>query len=213
MSARAETAELRLQIFNALRARNRIVAILRIGVPGIGAVVFLGVVTQILIASVANDFGIGRVTVNGDQVTVDTPTYAGIMSNGDTYKISAEGAHTALTDMSVIDLKKIGVVLVKPDGTQMAAQSETAALETIRQTVTIPGTTEVSDSRGNSGTLDKVFIDGPRQTMKANGKVSMLMKDGATINADALDYSAKTAVWTFKNATLTVPEIPGDDTP
>ena len=213
MSARAETAELRLQIFSALRARNRIVAILRIGVPGIGAVVFLGVVAQILIASVANDFGIGRVTVNGDQVTVDTPTYAGVMSNGDTYKISAEGAHTALTDMSVIDLKKVGVVLVKPDGTQMSAQSETAALETIRQTVTIPGTTEVSDSRGNSGTLDKVFIDWPRQTMKASGKVSMLMRDGATINADALDYSAKTAVWTFKNATLTVPEIPGDDTP
>jgi hypothetical protein len=58
-----------------------------------------------------------------------------------------------------------------------------------------------------------VFIDWPRQTMKASGKVSMLMQDGATINADALDYSAKTAVWTFKNATLTVPEIPGDDTP
>ena len=213
MSARAETAEQRLRIFSALGARNRIVGILRIGVPSIGVVVFLGVAAQILIGGIANDFGIGRVTVNGDQVTVDTPTYAGIMSNGDTYKISAEGAHTALTDMSVIDLSHVSFALVKPDGTQMSAQSETAALETIRQTVTVPGTTKVSDSTGNRGTLDKVFIDWPRQMMKASGKVSMQMNDGATIVADTLDYSAKTAIWTFKNATLTVPDIPGDDTP
>lgn len=213
MSARAETAAQRLQIFNGLKARNRIVGILRIGVPSIGVVVVLGLAAQILISSISNDFGIGRVTVNGDSVTVDTPTFAGIMANGNTYKISAQGAHTALTNLTTIDLNKAAVVLVKPDGTQMTARADNAALETLGQTVTIPGTTQVSDSLGSTGTLDKVFINWPRQTLKASGKVAMQMAGGATIDADGLDYDSKTAVWTFKHATLIVPDIPGDTTP
>jgi len=210
MYARAETSEQRLQIFNALNARNRVVAILRIGVPIIGVMVFLGLAAQIYIAGIGNGFGIGRVTVNGDSVTVDTPTYSGIMGNGNTYKVSAEGARTALTDLNVIDLQKATVVLLKPDGAEMTARADTASLETIRQTATVPGTAQVSDSTGSRGTLDKVVIDWPRQTMKTAGPVSFQLAGGATLNADGLEYDARTAVWTFKHATVTLPDLPGD---
>jgi lipopolysaccharide export system protein LptC len=209
MYARAETSEQRLQIFNALNTRNRVVAILRIGVPIIGVVVFLGLVAQIFIAGFANDFGIGRVTVNGDSVTVDTPTFSGIMGNGNTYKVSAEGARTALADLNVIDLQKVTVALLKPGGVEMTARADTASLETIRQTAAVPGTAHVSDSTGSTGTLAKVFIDWPRQAMKAD-KVSFQLAGGATLDADSLDYDARTAVWTFKHATLTLPDLPGD---
>lgn len=209
MYARAETSEQRLAIFNALSARNRVIAILRIGVPIIGVLVFLGVVAQIFIAGIANDFGIGRVTVNGDSITVDTPTYAGIMGNGNTYRVSAEGARTALTDLNIIDLQKATVVLQKPDGAEMTAHADIASLETIRQTASVPEVAHVSDSSGSAGTLNKVFIDWPRQTMKAE-KVSFQLSGGATLDADSLDYDARTAIWTFRRATLTLPDLPGE---
>ncbi|MDR3475410.1 MAG: hypothetical protein P4M09_27495 [Devosia sp.] len=213
MNVRAETAQQRHAMHAALDQRNRFVSILRIGLPVVGAVVVLAFFLQILLASLANSFGIGRISFSGDTVIVDTPSYSGVMSNGDVYKLSAEGAATAITNLNLIDIKNATLVLTKPDGSQMKARAQTSSFETLGQVLTVPDTALVSDSDGNSGTLRQVVVDVSAQTLKASGPVSLLLKDGSTVDGSGLTYSAKTGIWDFGKATVTVPDTDDAATP
>jgi hypothetical protein len=210
MNARAETAEKRLALHAALDQRNRIVSILRIALPALGALVVAAFFLQILLASLATSFGIGRVSFSGDTVVVDTPSYSGVMADGDLYKLSAEGAATAITNLNLINIRNATLLVTKPDGRQMTARAAASSFETLSQMMTVPGTAEVSDSLGNSGTLQQVVVDVPHQTLQAAGSVFLKLADGTTVEASALDYSARTGIWTFDKATLTVP-LPEDD--
>ena len=55
-AARTESLEQRTAIFNRLALRNRLVAILRIGVPAIGAIVFVALLAQIYIGNLLEQF-------------------------------------------------------------------------------------------------------------------------------------------------------------
>ncbi|HTJ56023.1 MAG TPA: hypothetical protein VL418_00470 [Devosiaceae bacterium] len=214
MAARTETAERRLAIYGALTTRNRIITWLRFGLPLLGVLVFLGFVLQIYIASLGANFAIGRIRFSGDAVMVDTPSYSGVMPDGDVYKISAAGAQASIGNLNVIDLQRPLLKLTKPDGSQMTAEAGTAAFETLGQVVSVPGTAEVSDSRGNSGVLQNVVVNLPKQTVMASGKVSMTLSGGMKVTSDSLAYDAKTDHWDFGRATVTLPvdseEDPGD---
>jgi lipopolysaccharide export system protein LptC len=210
MTTRAESDERRHARYNGLRLRNRLIGILRIGVPLLGILVFLIFAAQIFLASLGNQFGIGKVSFSGDTVTVDTPTYSGVMANGDVYRISAEAAETTVTDLNVINLKNALLVLTKPDGSTMTARAMAGAFETLGQIMTVPGTAEVIDSTGNSGTLDQIVVDLPKQTLKATGHVVIHLEGGRTVDGDGLDYEAKTDIWTFGKSTMTLPDIAGD---
>ena len=111
MTLRAETAEQRFAIYSRLRTRNRLVSILRVALPVAGALVFLVFVAQLLLASLANNFGIGKISFTGSSVVVDTPSYSGVMANGDIYKVSAEGAQAAVANLNVIELKNAALQL------------------------------------------------------------------------------------------------------
>ena len=210
MNSRAEGFDRRLAVYAALATRNRIIAVLRIGLPLLGALVLGIFILQILLASLGNNFGIGKVSFNGDAVTVDTPSYSGVMADGDIYKVSAQLAQTAVTSLNVIQLTDAGLTLTKPDGTTMTAHATTGSFETLGQIVTVPGTAEVSDSKGNAGTLQKVEVDLPRQILKATGPVKLSFADGATVESSGLTYDAKADRWDFGRATLTVPASTDD---
>jgi len=205
MTLRAETAEQRFAIYSRLRTRNRLVSILRVALPVAGALVFLVFVAQLLLASLANNFGIGKISFTGSSVVVDTPSYSGVMANGDIYKVSAEGAQAAVANLNVIELKNAALQLTKPDGMQMSAHAGTGLFESLRQVVRVPGTAEVSDSRGNSGTLSNVVADLAHQTLKATGPVSISLSSGMSVQSDGLNYDSKANRWDFGHATVTLP--------
>ena len=206
MNARAENTAQRGAIYASLRARNRFIAVLRIALPVLGALVFSVFVAQIVIASFVSNFGIGKVSFNGDTVKVDTPSYSGIMADGDVYKVSAEAAETGIKSFNIIELRNALLELTKPDGTRMTARAGAASFETLGQIVTVPGVTEVGDSKGDSGTLARVVVDLAQQTVKATGKVNLSLAGGATVESDGLSYDPKTGIWDFNKATLTVPD-------
>ena len=85
MNSRAEGLDRRLAVYSALATRNRIIAVLRIGLPLLGALVLGIFILQIQLASLGNNFGIGKVSFNGDAVSVDTPSYSVVMADGDIY--------------------------------------------------------------------------------------------------------------------------------
>ncbi|MGN6102969.1 MAG: hypothetical protein ACTHOR_17660 [Devosia sp.] len=205
MPARAETAEQRHAIYRGLAVRNRLIGILRIGLPLLAVLVLVAFFVQIFIASFVNQFGVAQVSFNGDTVEVDTPTYSGVTSDGDVYKISAEGASTAVTSLNIIDLRNGELVVTRPDGVKMTAKAALSSFDTNTQILTVAGRADVDDSTGNSGTLEKITVNVPQQTLHAAGPVHLVSKDGTTIDSNGLDYSTRTGVWNFGKATMTVP--------
>jgi hypothetical protein len=77
IAARTETAEQRSAIYEALLRRNRLVGILRIGVPAMGAVLILGLLLQIYVVSDQLVIAEGATEVKGSSGvngTVDNAT-------------------------------------------------------------------------------------------------------------------------------------------
>ena len=215
MALQGGIAGQRAALYAGLHARNRVISILRIGLPALGTIAFLALVVQILLASLASQFGLGQIHFDGNTVAVDTPSYSGVMANGDVYKLSAADAATAVTNLNVIDLTNGAMVLTRPDGSTMTARAAASAFDTITQMLTVPGLANVSDSRGNAGTLQQVAVNMATQHLTATGPVFLRLKDGTTVQSNGLDYSAaRTSLWNFGRATVVVPDPntdPDDD--
>ena len=206
-TARAETAEQRQSIYRGLVARNRLVNLLRLALPVLGIAAFGYFALHILLASL-NGFSIGKIRFSGTTVIVDTPSYSGIMTNGNRYKVSAEAADSAVTDLDVINLRNAQLYLEKPSGSVMTATAAAGAFDTQSQVMRVPDAAVIHDSAGDSGTLDDIAVDLPAQTLKALGKVDITMADGTRIQGVGLDYDAKTSVWTFGRSTVTLLQTP-----
>jgi hypothetical protein len=211
MTARAETAALRLATLRRLDTRNRLVSALRFGVPALGLTVFLVFAGQVLLASLGSNFRIGEVSFSGNTVTVDTPSYSGVMDNGDVYTLAAEAAHTTASNLNLIALDRPRLELTKPSGVRMTATAATGTFDTLTQVMTVPGLARVSDSDGNQGTLEAVTVDLPDQRLTATGRALITMGDGMTIDAAGLAYDARASEWRFGRARVVLPSTPGSD--
>lgn len=86
MNLQADAAQ-RQAIYRRLEARNRIVAILRVGVPALGVLVLVSLLGQIYVSSLTSRFGVGRIEVTRDSVSIETPEYSGVLDNGTTYRV------------------------------------------------------------------------------------------------------------------------------
>lgn len=211
MSAAATAGE-RQALYAALRRRNRCIGLLRFGVPAAGIVVLALFAGQIFLAGLKNQFGIGNVSFAGNTVTVDTPSYSGVMENGDAYTVAAERARTAISVPDVINLENFRMVLTKPEGKTLTATATSGAFKTSTQVMTVPGTATVADAEGNTGTMSQVTVSLPAQSLRALGPVVITTADGTTIAAPGLDYEAASGRWNFiGRTTVTVPHLPGDE--
>jgi lipopolysaccharide export system protein LptC len=209
VTARAETTEQRSAVYRGLVGRNRTVSVLRIIVPALGVLAFAWFAVHIFLASFVGQFNVGKIKFDGGTVIVDTPSYSGVMADGDIYKVGAEAANTSVTNLDVINLTNASLLLTKPSGARMMATAGAGAFNTVSQVMTVPGAATMSDSSGNKGVMNQVVVNMPDQTLKAAGHVHITTPDGMVIDGDTLDYVAKTSVWTFGRSTVTMPDSTG----
>ena len=206
-------AATRLRTYQRLTARNRIVAILRIGVPAIGVVVLLGLVGQIYLSGLGARFGIGQITVTREAVNVDAPEYAGVLDDGSRYHVSATSAQATLEATDLIVLADAGVSVIRTNGMTTNAKADTAQLDTTRELVIIPGRADVTESTGTVAVLNDSVFDWREQTLTTTGAVTIDYADGTHLVAKGLVYNTKSLTWTFSGATVTLPKTPGVETP
>lgn len=202
---RSATADQREAMYGRLNWRNRFVSVLRIAVPVVGAVVLVGIVGQIYLASIGVDFSIGHVSVQQDRIVVDVPRYDGVMADGSVYNVSAESASAAITSPDIVDLVNAQASLNQPSGRVMSATADAGRLHMGNQQVEISGVATIGDTYGTTGTLTDSLVDWPSQTLVAKGPVHFRFNDGSTIDGAAMTYDAASSLWTFHRATLTVP--------
>ena len=206
-------AATRLRTYQRLTQRNRIVAILRIGVPAIGVVVLLGLVGQIYLSGLGARFGIGQITVTREAVNVDAPEYAGVLDDGSRYHVSATSAQATLEATDLIVLADAGVSVIRTNGMTTNAKADTAQLDTTRELVIIPGRADVTESTGTVAVLNDSVFDWREQTLTTTGAVTIDYADGTHLVAKGLVYNTKSLTWTFSGATVTLPKTPGVETP
>ena len=199
----------RLAIYRGLQARNRVVSILRIGIPALGIVALSALMLQIFVSSRTSRFGIGQIAVSSESITVETPEYSGLLDDGTAYRVSATSAQAAVDATDRIGLTDASLTMVKPDGVTMLVDAREAVLDTTNQLVEVAGIAEVSNSLGTSGLLRNSVFDYAAQRLTGNGPVDIDYHDGTTIVAEGLTYDATTLVWTFTRATVTLPDTPG----
>lgn len=187
------------------------VGVLRFAVPAAGLVLLVALLVQIVISSFGARFGIGKIEVTPDRVRVETPEYAGMLSDGSTYRVWAEEAAASIANTDLITMTNVRVLLERPDGVRREASAVDAVLDTVNQQVRIENGTEISESTGISGRLSDSVFDWASQTLTSNGPVVINYSDGSTVQAEGLVHEADRNRWTFTKAVVTLPDTPGDE--
>ncbi|KQX38572.1 hypothetical protein ASD04_07845 [Devosia sp. Root436] len=212
MDLHADAAQ-RLAIYRGLQSRNRVVAILRVGIPALGIVALAALLLQIYVSSQTSRFGIGQIAVSSDSVTIEMPEYSGVLDDGTAYHVSALAARAAVEATDRIDLTDAALTMTRPDAVTMQVDARAAVLDTTSQLVEIEGVAEVSNSLGTSGIFRQSVFDWTAQRLVGNGPVSIDYADGTKLVAEGVTYDAVSLVWTFTRATVTLPDTPGANQP
>lgn len=212
---RTETAEQRAAIFAALNRRNRLVRVLRLGLPAFGAVLLLGLLLQIYVGSLMPDLGFANVTIDRDNLVVEAPVYSGTGTDGTIYAVSAATARTAFGRFDVIGLTDAAFTMVQgSDGTRFTARAAAASLQMTDQTVVVDGPAHVEGSDGMHGTLLDATLDVDAESLRSAGPVDLTFSTGTSIKAASMHYDGATQRWSFERATVELPATPGEeDTP
>lgn len=201
------------QSYQQLARRNGRVAMLRLAVPLLGALVLGGLMAQIYLASLTGRFDIAHLTVTPDAVSIDAPVYVGTLSDGSSYRVWAERARAASTQSELIDLTDAHLVVNRIDGVQLTMEAAEAQLDTAKQLTLVPGLADVADSTGTTGTLRDSVFDWQAQLLTTRGPVAIDYADGSTVRAQGLVYDAAAVDWTFERSVVTLPSTPGEGAP
>lgn len=209
MLASAQDAAERSRIYDGLAQRNRLVSILRIGVPVLGAIVLAGLLLQIAVASLLDEFGIARISIDRDNLVVETPSYSSMTADGTMYSVASDDARASLGDTDLLHLTGSTLMVTKPSGVWMEAKAKAAEMRLSTQAVHVPGEMEITDSRGTHGIITGVRADLQAESMTSDGTAKIRYHNGTTLDAESMAYDAKAQLWTFQSVTLTVPSTPG----
>lgn len=213
MRAEAMDADRRAEVYRALERRNRRVGLLRLAVPVAGGAVFAVLLVQIVLSGLADRFSIGSLAVTPDSIGIAAPEYAGVLDDGARYRVWARAATQRLDTPHLLDLEDAALRLERPNGIATDLNAAAARLETESELVLIEGTTHVEDSTGTVATLMRSRFDWAAQTLASDGPVVIDYADGTRLEADALAYDAKGAIWTFSRVKVTLPDTPGTASP
>lgn len=208
MTLHADAAR-RQAIYQRLMTRNRIVSVLRIGVPALGLVALVTLLGQIYLSSLTSRFGIGTITVTRDSVSVDAPEYAGLLDNGTAYRVSATGAQASIDATDQVGLSDAYLTMTRPDGVVTTVEARAAVLDTTRELVIIEDIANIATSEGTRGAVANSIFDYQAQSLTGQGPVTIDYADGTHLVAEGLFYDASTSIWTFTRAKVTLRDTPG----
>ncbi len=195
----------RAGLHQRLRRRNRIIDVLRVLVPLLGLMLFGFLIAEIVIASMANSYGLSGIHLDRNRLLIDVPRYEGVTENGLRYKVAAETASALLSRADIIELDNVTLEIVRPDGVTFSATTSRAIYDLIGQTVEVPGVAEVTDSRKTGARLFDSFVDWRAQTITARGGARITFADGTRLMAQTLVMYGADDRWDMMGVTLDTP--------
>jgi hypothetical protein len=212
IAARTDTAEQRSAIFARLVQRNRLVNILRFGLPALGSIILAALILQIYAASLVPGFGFANVTIDRGNLSVESPNYSGVGPDGSVYELTAATAKAALGNTDLINLTGAAFKVTQPGGTTFDASAEAAQLTLSSQVVVVPLGLRIGGTNGLDGTVQDAVIDISANRLTGRGPASFFFAGGTTLQSGTMSYDGKTRTWRFENGvTLNLSQTPGEE--
>lgn len=212
-AARTATAEQRSAIYASLTLRNRLVSVLRIGLPIIAAILTVGLLAQLYIGSLAPGFGFAKITIDRNNLRVETPAYSGVATDGTVYSVGADTAKAALGNTDLIDFSGARLSLKQPSGASYGAQADSAQLRISDQVVSVDGPAVVEGSNGMVGTITDPMVEVESEQMKSSGPVDFTFPGGTRLKADSMTFDNKALRFQFSRVTLLLSGTPNEVIP
>lgn len=177
---------------------------MRIALPVAGAIVLLVVLGGIVLDNLREQFGFASIRIDRDNLVVDAPRLTAAGDDGTLYAASARMAKMRLGSTDLIDLTDAVLNMTSTKGVTFTAETPSAALQTVQQTLTAPGTVRVKSSDDLYGTVEDFFGDMLNYTMVAHGAVDLTFPDGMQVQSQGMTDDGNTKVWTFNRAMVIV---------
>lgn len=210
IAARTDTAEQRSAIYARLTHRNRLVAVLRIGLPIIGGIILVGFVLRLYLGSLVPDFGFANVTIDRDNLVVEAPSYGSVSEDGTVYQLGAAKARAAIGDTDLIYLTGANFSLEQPGGDTFAAVAENAQLRLSEQLVVVEGATDITSSSGITGRIQDAEVEIGAERVRKAGEADLTFSDGTRLQAATMSFEGKKQLWHFTGVTLSIGQTPGE---
>lgn len=195
----------RAGLHQRLGRRNRLVGLLRFLVPLAGVLIFAFLVVQIVIASMARDYGVSGIRLDRDRLVIDTPRYQGVTAAGLRYSVIAETASAEVSRADIIELGTASLEVARPDGVSFTAKAEYARYDLVGGTVEVPGVAEVVDSRNTHAILHNAHADWGTQVITARDGAEITFADGTHLTAQSLVMYGADSRWDMQGVTLDTP--------
>lgn len=210
IAARTSTAEQRAAIFDRLDARNRLVSVLRFGLPVIGAIIFAGLILQLYLGSLVPSFGFANIRIDRENIVVDRPAYEGTAQDGTRYFLEALGAKVALDDTDLVNLTEATITMTQPDQSSFTASAPQARVTMSTSVVKVDGVTTIRTTGGTTGTLGNGTFDVNNEKIDAPGGVDLQLNATTHLKASAMTYDGSIGIWAFTRVVLDLDETPGE---
>jgi lipopolysaccharide export system protein LptC len=207
--ARTDSVEQRAAILARLAGRNRLVGILRLGVPALGVVVFAALALQIYVGNLLQQYGVSGIRIDRNNLIVETPGYTAAGEDGTIYQFSAGTARAALDNPNTLALSAFSLTAVREGTPTYYAKSSEATLDTVAQHLTVPGATAISSEDGMTGTVMGLKADLANKTLRSDSTVTLTFPDGATLDAAGMSFDSVGRTWTFTGVKLVLEHLPG----
>ena len=196
------TPSTRFELYQRFARRNRLVDVLRIGVPMAGALVLAIPVVQIAISAVGDIIPIQGIRLENDTLVIDAPRFEGRTATGTVYAMVAERAESRIGNLDVADLYDLSIDIEGAGDYRASADFTSAQWTMSTEQLTSNEDVTVVDSTGAHGLLAGIEIDWPGQVITSDGPVRFDFDTGTTLLADTMRHDMDAALWQFSRVSL-----------
>lgn len=210
--ARTDTLEQRTAILSRLLLRNRLVGILRFGVPAVGIIVFAALAIQIFIGNFLEQYGVTRIVIDRNNLIVETPSYVAAGPDGTLYSMAAANARASFDQPDMLMLSDVSLDIAPPGAAAYHARVGEATLAASTQELTLPGATLISSDDGMTGSIADLVADLDDRRV-VGGASSFEFPDGSSFTAKGASFDARARIWTFSGITMRLLGTPGEAAP
>lgn len=193
-----------------LKARNRLVRLLRWVIPLVTGLSLLVVVGALIVDALRNQFGFSNIHIDRNNLVVDTPELHSTTADGTAFSLSAEAAKAAIGSTDVVNLTNVVFSATPADGPSLKAEAASAELQTSEQLLTVVDTTHFSSSDGMSGTVEGLFANMLKMQAEATGTVKAQFGAFGTLEAAGMRFDGNSRIWVFQQARITLNITPGE---
>lgn len=176
----------RMRARRAAMRHSRLVKVLKVAIPGTGALLFVGVVAMIGITNYLSGLGFGKISLTADGLVMDQPELSG-HDGKRSYRVAATRAIQRISDPRIFDLETIVAELKVDPNQKVAIEAANGTYDSQAETLRLSGGISVATSDGHSAELERLFVDLQEGSLTTDDPISIATSHG-TLKATRMRF-------------------------